>query len=297
MISFIAILMLPCFYNDLYRSLCPRCAFFLLMFVLFFSSFDFVLSSLKMISLRHLVFACSCRLSHITTVGPSCFHQKNRSPRPADWKKGGAKRKEGLQFFCSCSHDLSYKRVSVGQSEGRLIHRSSVWFRLKPENFISYGLELHRPSIKGTKLLLKVTKAIIIISCRIVVISACSWPSQHSWFFRKFHPLPEIVHPRPGSKHVIRPSIVMTQKVLVSSTCSSHTCNDPKILTKPPSVICWSRNLFFPISGGVSFSRRRPGSYAAVGIEGASHRHDSTHELRTFLVNWIADSDNEWMVC
>ena len=40
--------------------------------------------------------------------------------------------------------------------------RSSVQFRLKPKNSNSYGFELHRPSIKGTKLLLKVIKAIII---------------------------------------------------------------------------------------------------------------------------------------
>ena len=40
--SLIAILMLPCFHHDLYRTLCPRCAFFLLPFFLFFSSFDFV---------------------------------------------------------------------------------------------------------------------------------------------------------------------------------------------------------------------------------------------------------------
>jgi len=38
-----------------------------------------------------------------------------------------------------------------------------VSFRLKPENSNSHGFELYRPSIKGTKLLLKVIKAIIVI--------------------------------------------------------------------------------------------------------------------------------------
>jgi len=38
-----------------------------------------------------------------------------------------------------------------------------VQFRLKPENSKSHGFELHGPSIKGTKLLLKVIKAIIVI--------------------------------------------------------------------------------------------------------------------------------------
>jgi len=37
-------------------------------------------------------------------------------------------------------------------------------FRLKPDNSNSHEFELHRPSNKGTKLLLKVIKAIIIIS-------------------------------------------------------------------------------------------------------------------------------------
>ena len=45
----------------------------------------------------------------------------------------------------------------------QLIPRSSVRFRLKPDNSNSHGFEIHRPSNKGTKLLLKVTKAIIII--------------------------------------------------------------------------------------------------------------------------------------
>jgi len=38
-----------------------------------------------------------------------------------------------------------------------------VRFRLSPENSNSHGFELHRLSVKGTKLLLKVIKALIII--------------------------------------------------------------------------------------------------------------------------------------
>ena len=60
-------------------------------------------------------------------------------------------------------NDLTCKRGSVGQSEGLSIPRSSVRFRLKPDNSNSHEFELHRPSNKGTKLLLKVIKAIIII--------------------------------------------------------------------------------------------------------------------------------------
>ena len=58
---------------------------------------------------------------------------------------------------------LTCKRGSVGQSEGLSIPRSSVRFRLKPDTSHSHEFELHRPSNKGTKLLLKVIKAIIII--------------------------------------------------------------------------------------------------------------------------------------
>ena len=58
---------------------------------------------------------------------------------------------------------LTCKRGSVGQSEGLSIPRSSVRFRLKPDPSNSHEFELHRPSNKGTKLLLKVIKAIIII--------------------------------------------------------------------------------------------------------------------------------------
>jgi len=68
-----------------------------------------------------------------------------------------------------------------------------------------------------------------LVSFQILAISACSWPSQHSCFFRKFHPLLAIVHHRPGSRHVVRPSVLM---ILVSSTRSSHTCDESKILTK-----------------------------------------------------------------
>ena len=59
--------------------------------------------------------------------------------------------------------DLTCKRGSVGQSEGLSIPRSSVRFRLKPDTSNSHEFEFYRPSNKGTKLLLKVIKAIIII--------------------------------------------------------------------------------------------------------------------------------------
>jgi len=179
-------------------------------------------------------FSCSDRLSHITTVGLSISPQKSRSPRPADSKKGGADIAASpsilvaLLICCSACNNAHIGDLYPAWSN------SSVRF----------------------------------VSFRTVVISACSWPSQRSCFFRKFHPPLVIVHPRPGSRHVVRPFVVM---ILVSSTRSSHTCNESWTLTKPPAGISWSRKQFCPITSGVSCSRRGPGSYADVGIEGASH--------------------------
>ena len=42
----------------------------------------------------------------------------------------------------------------------------SARFRVIPDNSNPHGFELHRPSNKGTKLLLKVIKAIIIINLK-----------------------------------------------------------------------------------------------------------------------------------
>jgi len=107
-----------------------------------------------------------------------------------------------------------------------------------------------------------------LVSFLIAVISVCTWPSQHSCFFRKFHPPLVIVLPRPGSRHVVRPFVMM---ILVSSTRSSHTYDESRILMNPPAGTSWSRNQFFLVISVVSGSRRRPESHAAVDIEGASH--------------------------
>jgi len=75
------------------------------------------------------------------------------------------------------------------------------------------------------------SSSVLLVSFWIVVISACScqWHSQRSCFVRKFHPLLVITHPRPGSKYVVRPSIMT---ILVSSTRSFHICDESWILTK-----------------------------------------------------------------
>ena len=109
------------------------------------------------------------------------------------------------------------------------------------------------------------------VSFRIVVISACLWPSQHCRFFRKFQPPLVIIHPRPGSKHVVRPSVVM---IRVSSTRSSHTCYESWILTKPNAEIFCSRNQFFPIPSqkstrrGLQFTTARPFDNRIMSVYG-----------------------------
>ena len=58
-----------------------------------------------------------------------------------------------------------------------------------------------------------------LVSFQIVVISTCLWPSHCFVLFRKSHPSLVIVHLRPGSRHVVKPSVVM---ILVAITCFSH---------------------------------------------------------------------------
>jgi len=60
----------------------------------------------------------------------------------------------GTCSSCLCVYPRRCKTSSVGR------------FRLKPDTSNSHEFELHRPSNKGTKLLLKVIKAIIIIRGR-----------------------------------------------------------------------------------------------------------------------------------
>jgi len=67
-------------------------------------------------------------------------------------------------FFNGVINLRQCRTSSVSQSAGLLIPRSSVRFRQKLkkiENSNLHGFELHRPSSKGTKLLLQAIKAII----------------------------------------------------------------------------------------------------------------------------------------
>ena len=129
--------------------------------------------------------------------------------------------------------------------------RLSALVRSRSTEFIVHASSQlgHGPPKRGHFSAILVGSSVRLVSFRILVISACSWPSQHSYFFRLFWPALVIIHPPFGSRHVVRPSIVM---ILVSSTRSSNTCNESRILTKPPAGISWSRNQFIPITSGVS---------------------------------------------
>jgi len=182
-------------------------------------------------SFSQLSFSCYDRLSNITTVGPSVSPQKSRSPRPADRKKGGADIAASpsilvaLLICCSARNTAHVSDLYPASSN------SSVRF----------------------------------VSFRIVVISACSWPSQHFCFFRKFHPPLVMVRVQACSQTFhrddscfVHPLFAYLRRVLDSDETN-----------------CWNllvRNQFFPITSGVSCSQRSPGSCADIGIEGASHR-------------------------
>ena len=80
-----------------------------------------------------------------------------------------------MHTLCICEISYGYERQNPYSCEGIQMRRypnarvpcglsqSSVRFRLKPDTSNSHEFELHIPSNKGTKLLLKVIKAIIII--------------------------------------------------------------------------------------------------------------------------------------
>ena len=78
------------------------------------------------------------------------------------------------------------KTSSVGRSAGLSILRSSVRFRQKLKNKTVnsnlQGFEVHRPSSKGTKLLLQVIKAIInqyMDTCTYTYAQACTYTYIH----------------------------------------------------------------------------------------------------------------------
>ena len=104
----------------------------------------------------------SCVIKHLFLEG---VEQPKISPKNPGNALSDALLMSRFQNFVA-DDDLTCKRGSVGQSEGLSIPRSSVGFRLKPDTSNSHEFELHRPSNKGTNLLLKVIKAIIIITAK-----------------------------------------------------------------------------------------------------------------------------------
>jgi len=167
----------------------------------------------------HCSFSDFDKLHHTTAVGPSSSPQNLRSPRPVDWKNGGADITASpssllaLLIFCSvCSID--HVRDLYPLSCFSSVHLVCSWM---------------------------------------TVISFCSW-SNHR-FRKKIQLLLVIVHPLCGSIHVVRPSVVL---ILVLPRRSSETsqCNDSaRILTYPPfwyDGMSWSKNQLMLISACTS---------------------------------------------
>ena len=83
----------------------------------------------------------------------------------------------GLKVMARSAHGNGWETHAAGGGlwmidDNCLLKWTNIRFRPKPDNSNSHGFELHRPSNKGTKLLLKVIKAIIIIypsSCESVL--------------------------------------------------------------------------------------------------------------------------------
>jgi len=112
--------------------------------------------------------------------------------------------------------------------------------------------------------------SLLLVSFRVVVISAWSWPSHRSFVFSASD-CPSL------SRHAVKYTVVM---ILVSSTRSSHVSDESWILTKPPAAISWSRNQVFSLISGVSLSgSKQVKIVCSRWYWGRFPLHISTHEL------------------
>jgi len=102
--------------------------------------------------------SCADRLSHITTVGVTFCTQKSKISRP--------KERRGRHHYFS----LILVALLICCSARNSAHVGDLY-----------------PASSNS--------SVRFVSFRTVAISACSWPSQHSCFFRKFYPPLVIVHP------------------------------------------------------------------------------------------------------
>ena len=141
---------------------------------------------------------CSCsksdKLSHTTMVGLSSSPQNFRSPRPVNWKKGGA---DIITLPSSLLVLLIFCRVRSIDHVGDLYPVSSF-------------------------------SSVRLVFSWMTVISCCS-QSNH-WFRKKIQLLLAIVHPLCDYMNVVRPSVVL---IPVLPRSSSQSSDSPRILTSP----------------------------------------------------------------
>jgi len=141
-------------------------------------------------------YSCSyCnKLSYTTTVGPSSSPHNFRSPRPAEWKKGGA------DMITSSSSLLT---LLIFCSARSIDHVGDLY----PASSFS---------------------SVRLASSWMTVISSCS-QSNHC-FRKKIQLLLAIVHPLCGCMHAVRPSVVL---ILVLPRHPSQSSDSVRILTYP----------------------------------------------------------------
>jgi len=130
-----------------------------------------------------------------------------------------------------------------------------------------------------------------VVSLQIDVISGCSWQSQHFCFQKIPFPANDCHGPSSSWAQACSQTFCCDDS---PSTRSAHTCDESWILMKPPAGISWSRNQVFHVTSGISCSERRQKSYAAVGIEGTSHRMFLRMNSELFLSIGLLIG---WMMC
>ena len=201
---------------------------------------------------------CSCsnsdKLDHTTTVGPSSSPQNFRSPRPADWKKGGADITASpssllaLLIFCS-ARSIDHFSDLYPASSFSSVRLVSSWMTV-----ISSCSRSNHHFCKNSNCCCNCPPYVRLHACNEAL---CSFKKKGCLLESKWM-----------IKYDLLPSVVF---ILVLPRRSSQSSDSARILTYPPFGISWSKNQFMPISACTSRSGRSRGSSTASGLEGASH--------------------------
>jgi len=191
-----AILMLPCFHHGLYRMLCPQYALcFLPFFFSFLFRFSIVRNDFFPLSSNEQISSTPFVDLHQTAHDQSCVMLASSSQVAFSFSVGSPILPLAPIFSPG---DLLATPTERKEGQTSLLLLQFSW------QYCSAAVLLILPTLTiCIQLFATLLHAKSRVSFRLVVISTCSWPSQCSCFFRKFHLLLVIVHPRPGSRHVL----------------------------------------------------------------------------------------------